>query len=334
DSVSAINTIHIAKGTYYPTGNQNGTDRNAAFLIPKRGGIEIYGGYPNGGGTRNIQANPTILSGDIGNPDDKTDNSYHVMVIAGTLPGTEAVVIDGLTVTGGNANGGTQYTYNGTLTNQSEGGGILSRHNDNSGENIIIRNSKIIENSANTAGGLYLWKSPALIHNTIISENSAANNGGGVFIYETSSPRIVNSLMVGNTAANGAGIFSSAATTSLSIINSTIAGNTASGNGDNLNNSNGSTVNLANSIVWGENPEKNIHNASTLNATYSDILQSSGVYAGTGNINEDPLFENSGDGNYLPLSCSPVINSGNNPAINDAPIASGTSDILDRKSTR
>src|SRR5690606_27811121 len=47
DSVSAINTIYIAKGTYYPTGNQNGTDRNAAFLIPKRGGIEIYGGYPN-----------------------------------------------------------------------------------------------------------------------------------------------------------------------------------------------------------------------------------------------------------------------------------------------
>src|SRR5690606_23420509 len=46
------------------------------------------------------------------------------------------------------------------------------------------------------------------------------------------------------------------------------------------------------------------------------------------NINEDPLFENSGNGNYLPLSCSPVINSGNNPNINDAPHNSGTSDIL------
>jgi len=325
NTVKTVKTIYVAKGTYYPTGAQNSTDRNATFLIPRRGGIEIYGGYPNEGGTRNIQNNPTILSGDIGIPDDKTDNSCHVMVMTGTLPDAGPVVIDGFTVTGGNANSGTQYTYNGVLTNQTEGGGLLFRLNDHIGENITIRNSKITANSANTAGGIYLWKSSALIHNTVISENSAVNNGGGIFINETSSPRIVNSLIVNNTATNGGGIFSGSAATTLSVINSTIAGNTAGNNGDNLHNNNSSTLNIANSIVWGKNAVKNIYNESTLNANYSDILKENGVYAGTGNINEDPVFLNSQ--NYIPMSCSPVIDAGNNANISNAPAGSNTYDV-------
>lgn len=325
NTVKTVKTIYVAKGTYYPTGAQNGTDRNATFLIPQRGGIEIYGGYPNGGGTRNIQNNPTILSGDIGIPDNKTDNSYHVMVMIGMLPDAEPVVIDGVTITGGNANSGVQYTYNGVLTNQSEGGGILFRINDNMGENIIIRNTNITNNSAITAGGLYLWKSSALIHNTVISENSAVNNGGGIFIHETSSPRIVNSLIVNNTAANGGGIYNSHMSTSLSIINTTISDNTASANGYNIHNDSGAILNMANSIVWGVNSSKNIYNGSTFNATYSDILKETGVYEGIGNINEVPLFVN--NHNYTLLSCSPVINIGNNAEINNAPSGSGELDL-------
>jgi len=325
ETVNTIKTIYVSKGTYYPTGTQNGTDRNTTFLIPQRGGIEIYGGYPNGGGMRNIEENPTILSGDIGNAGDTSDNSYHVVVMTNSLPNAENVVLDGLIVTGGNANGGVQYTYHNIVTNQSEGGGILFRINDNIGENIIIRDSEITANSAITAGGLYLWKSSALIHNTVISGNSAVNNGGGIFIHETSSPRIVNSLIADNTAANGGGLFSSNAVTSLSIINSTIANNTAGNEGYNLHNNNGSTVNMANSIVWGKNVAKNIYNESTINASYSDILKENDVYAGMGNINENPVFVNSQ--NYIPMPCSPVIDAGNNTDINNAPTGSGTYDL-------
>ncbi len=327
NATPSVKNIYIAKGTYYPTGEQSGTDRNATFLIPQRGGIEIYGGYPNGGGVRNIQANPTILSGNINDPNSNSDNSCHVMVMTNTLPGAERVVIDGLTITGGNANSGAQYTYNGVLTNQQEGGGVLLRVNSNIGDKIIIRNCTITKNSAVHAGGVYMWHSSALIDHTVISENTAVGNGGGIFIYETASPKIINSVIVNNTAGTGGGIFSSHTASSLSVINSTIADNIANANGNNLNNTT-ATVNMANSIVWGSDAAKNIFNESTLNATYSDIFQASGVYAGTGNINEDPLFENPAEHNYAPLPCSPVLNSGNNDAVNNAPSGSGTLDIL------
>src|SRR4051812_23543346 len=54
DSVNKGNTstkytVHIAKGTYYATGIQSGTDRDSTFLIA-RGGVTLLGAYPPGGG--------------------------------------------------------------------------------------------------------------------------------------------------------------------------------------------------------------------------------------------------------------------------------------------
>ncbi|HEX2971648.1 MAG TPA: right-handed parallel beta-helix repeat-containing protein, partial [Tepidisphaeraceae bacterium] len=65
--------IWVAEGTYTP-----GTLRTDAFQLRSR--VAIYGGFPDGGGTwqqRNPAANPTILSGEIGNPATNLDNSYH-----------------------------------------------------------------------------------------------------------------------------------------------------------------------------------------------------------------------------------------------------------------
>jgi hypothetical protein len=68
--------IWVAKGTYKPT---TGTDRTASFAM--KNGVAIYGGF-NGTETaqnqRNRATNVTILSGDIGTPNDNSDNSYHV----------------------------------------------------------------------------------------------------------------------------------------------------------------------------------------------------------------------------------------------------------------
>src|SRR5690606_41142045 len=98
-----IHEIHVAKGTYYPTGDQAGTDRFRYFGIA-RPGIKLYGGYPNGGGIRDHQAYVTTLSGDIGIPKNNTDNSYHVIILTGEATATDSLVIDGFTITGGNAN--------------------------------------------------------------------------------------------------------------------------------------------------------------------------------------------------------------------------------------
>ena len=49
---------------------------------------------------RDPATNVTILSGDIGVGGDNSDNSYHVVCSLSPL-----VVLDGFTITGGNANG-------------------------------------------------------------------------------------------------------------------------------------------------------------------------------------------------------------------------------------
>lgn len=324
---TGIQKIYIAKGTYYPTGSQSGTDRNATFLIPQRG-LEIYGGYPNGGGTRNITANPTILSGEIGNSSSTADNSYHVMVVTNSLPEAIDVIIDGVTLTGGNANGG-QFVYNDYLSNQNEGGGLLLGANYNINNRLTVRNSIITKNNASsTAGGLYIGPSSAVIHNTIISENTCSNLGGGVFIYDSSNTRFVNSVIVKNTAVNGGGIYSVSTNTALKIINCTIADNLASNNGDNLHNNGQTTTTITNSIVWGNNPGKSIyHINSPLTITYSNVASSNGIYTGTGNLNQAPIFKSAATGDFSLMPCSVGINSGNNTALSEVPLGSGILDV-------
>ncbi len=50
-------TVFVAKGTYLPT---NTTDRSKYFSLPS--GVRLLGGYPSGGGDRDIEQYKTILS--------------------------------------------------------------------------------------------------------------------------------------------------------------------------------------------------------------------------------------------------------------------------------
>jgi hypothetical protein len=62
-SDGSVEQIWVAEGTYKPT---SGSDRSATFTLV--GGVEVYGGF-SGSETslsqRNVESNPTILSGDL-----------------------------------------------------------------------------------------------------------------------------------------------------------------------------------------------------------------------------------------------------------------------------
>ncbi len=88
--------VHVAEGTYKPT---TGSDRSISFVIPD--GVDVDGGYPNGGGTRDPQSNETVLSGEIGSSQTADDNSRHVVRV---MEGSSAV-LDGFTVRDGYASG-------------------------------------------------------------------------------------------------------------------------------------------------------------------------------------------------------------------------------------
>lgn len=97
----AITQIWIAGGTYMPYVD---VSRNSGFTISN--GISVYGGFL--GNETNINQRiygmyPTLLIGDIGTSNNAVDNLYHVI----TISSGGNVLLDGITIQGGMANGGT-----------------------------------------------------------------------------------------------------------------------------------------------------------------------------------------------------------------------------------
>lgn len=87
--------VWVAKGVYKPTLSN---DRNISFQL--KTGVDLYGGFAGHEGLRSErdpEINLTVLSGEIGDPDNKEDNSYHVVTSA------DNTIIDGFTIINGYA---------------------------------------------------------------------------------------------------------------------------------------------------------------------------------------------------------------------------------------
>lgn len=193
-------TVNVAAGTYYPT--DDSTDREASFVLKR--GVAVYGGYPAGGGSRDVSVNTTILSGDIDMDGPDGDDAYHVVV--GGIDST----LDGFTIIGGHADGDWFH---------QRGAGILiygdeSETNNPSINNCIFEGNEAVEGGAiacynygiptisdctfrsNTAtrGGALLLRtgSDAVVTGSTFEDNSSLDRGGAVFIDYGSSPDFSN----------------------------------------------------------------------------------------------------------------------------------------------
>jgi len=135
--------IWVAKGTYYPSRDPQATtpgSRSAHFAL--KNNLAIYGGF-NGNETslsqRNILANPTILSGDIGVAGDFSDNIFTIVTASGN---DNTAILDGFTIRDGDQRGASNMlggaglytngspiiancTFINNNTPQKRGGGIL-----------------------------------------------------------------------------------------------------------------------------------------------------------------------------------------------------------------
>ena len=306
-AASSGDAIWVAAGTYKPT---SGTDRTATFQL--KTGVALYGGFSGIETTledRDLSSNPSILSGDIGTEGDNTDNSYHVLTGSGT---DATAILDGFTITAGNANsttdpnddGGGLYNDGGspTLTNctlsgnsaDSYGGAIYNR----SSSSPTLINCTLSGNSADNGGAIFnLASSPALT-NCTLSGNSAdsyggaisnfsssspmltnstlsgnsAFYGGAISNYDNSSPTLTNSTLSGNSAKNGGAI--SNEDSSPTLINCTLSGNSASSNGGAIYNYNSSSPTLTNCIVWS-------NSAAGATATASASIENTGSSSAT-----------------------------------------------------
>jgi len=187
-------------------------------------------------------------------------------------------------------------------------------YSEGAGSNTILDGFTISDGHADSydmtyygGGGIFINFSSPTLTNCSFSSN-AAINGGGIFS-NVSYPILTNCSFSGNTAGYGGGIFIYGS--SLTLMNCSFSGNAAiNGGGIFITSSFPSSV-LTNCILWGNGSE--IYNDYSVSpaVTYS-IVQ--GGYAGTGNLNLDPLFVDAANGNLHLQACSPAIDSGLNSA--------------------
>lgn len=205
--------IWVAAGMYKPT---DGTDRYATFTLPN--GVRLYGGFAGAETAleqRDWMANPTILSGDIGAPDDAADNSYTILYATQCDTTTR---VDGLILEGGNANnpdflnvfehqrtrsgaaiyldgeGPGQFAYlklaNCVLRHNNSGyfGAVFANGRDDGRCALEVENCQFHHNRSGASGGALAVQNytpqirPTILQNCRFADNSAVSGGGAVYL--------------------------------------------------------------------------------------------------------------------------------------------------------
>ena len=154
--------IWVAQGTYYPDEGTGQADNDRTSTFALKAGAALYGGFE---GTetllseRDPSAHPTILSGDIDQNDTTTGNAYnayHVLRTASAFD-TATTILDGFTITSGNANGDTA-----SIPYSDRGGGLLCNQESTS---TTLTNCSFQGNSAShDGGGIYIRRRTILPH--------------------------------------------------------------------------------------------------------------------------------------------------------------------------
>ena len=331
DASSPNDEVWVMAGTYkpsaYPTGSTGGTTpRDYAFILKNR--VKIYGSFVGNEtllSQRNqaiITSNQSILSGDIGVIGDKSDNSYHVII---SVNDDNSTVLDGFTITEGNANSGRSVTIEVETRNlrQNFGAGMVNNNSSPFIMNCIFINNVSVINSANedaglTGGGMSNLNSasPTLYNCSFI--NNSSDSGGGMSNQNSSLPTINDCFFSGNHAERGGAMFNATgdkgtthkitncifwknsaeslggaicnSVSSQLISNCTFYGNSAEDGGA-IQGGFSSSPTINNCIIWGNGNEPIANRDSEFDVPTINHTDIEGGYrSGIGNIDRNPSF--------------------------------------------
>ncbi len=293
-------TIWVKQGIILPT--RTGTDRDFAFEIGNLS-LTILGGFQGNetqASQRDPQAYPTILSGNINDPNDNTDNTYSVIRVTGG----SNVTVDGFTIQDAYDDinyGGSIFVKGSTLrllncivrNNISTQSGAAINAQDDAGviANAEVVNTQFINNTS--AFGVISWFNAQVNLDRCLFENHGATTPGPIFdmlthtLTQTWNNNVTNSLFYNNTFAAGNMVrgVNLSGDLHLKFRHCTFNNNTF----DKLWNV-GDFHTLTNAIVWGNT----LTSGSTdSDQTFFSIIQPTAGFTYTNNnLNADPLFTN------------------------------------------
>jgi len=269
DAADGSSEIWIAEGIYTPD-----SEGDSFTITGAKDGVKIYGGF-DGTETARSQRDPSehrsILSGDINGDDVDPDgdgiiessediageeNANHVLLLDGISRGpiTRSTVLDGVTVTAGDADGPFPESIGGGLLcdgddsgnacspilrtvwfagnrSSNDGGAIYNSGLRGGAASPRIAEAQFSGNAAGENGGALVNKgfddgaSNPTITNTTFSNNTAVDDGGAVY-NEIASPTMINVGFVDNSADRRGGAIGTLGG-SPSIANAVFTGNSA-----------------------------------------------------------------------------------------------------------
>jgi gliding motility-associated-like protein len=240
DSVEGIE-IWVAAGTYIPNRRADDlenitiNDRNNAFVL--KAGVNIYGGFAGDETTkdgRNFIDNETILSGNIGDPDTNTDNSYHVVAVVGEMG--EKTIFDGFTVEDGYTQGtpslAENIAINGYNVPNTRSPGIIAYYvNFIELRNLIVRNN-VNASADQNAGALYMFQASGNLRDVTFQNNRTSGGvGGAMYTYGIANIianiNFYNVKFIGNESGASAGALYMGQYSNLNFYNCLFEGNKA-----------------------------------------------------------------------------------------------------------
>ena len=287
------------------------------FAVPE--GVKIYGGFSGTSGTETTEtpdnrarrgdrfefryisvvvadrdkddkyfpAGPSLIF-PTDDPDDlRADNAPHVFTLA--TDGTEATMIDGLTIAAAHNTDANRYGPGGAVVVSGSG-------------TYHIRNCFFLYNYAPTGGAIYVHdgagsdastiESCYLMNNAAGTRSSQQNDGGGIYL--AGRGMVVNTVVANN--ENGGILMSPEAR----VVQSTVTRNTAAA--VELTDHAGGSIQVYNTVIWGNSAlyETEANKPGMSHCAYPEATpgtpdKNGNIYAGANNFDLDdqpPLFDN------------------------------------------
>ncbi len=263
--------VWVAQGIYdeqrtsYPHDGDDANTNTGSVMMREE--VHIYGGFAGDEiylEDRDWEANETIIDGSTAR---NGEPAYHVVV------GANNSTLDGLTVTGGNADG------DGWATTGS-GGGMYNYDNSSP----TVSNCTFTGNSAEYGGGMYNYdNSSPTVSNCTFSNNSALDEGGGMYNRD-SSPTVTNCTFSGNSALDEGGGMYNSGSSPTTVSNCTFTGNTANDDGGGMYNRGSSPITVSNCTFTENTAEDNgggmFNLGSSHTVTYCTFTGNSATWGG------------------------------------------------------